>query len=125
MHYSGNSCAWTELPPVSNSCEYQPAIPYVTPDLTAVQPDPPAPPDLSCQCNSRRIASGEFCMYCVQDADLGYGYADYTYGVSQCDSGNLKDIPNPGLYEPVATCGNTYGRARRIGDRFQQYSEIP
>jgi hypothetical protein len=64
-------------------------------------------------------------MYCIRDADLGYGYADYSYGVTQCSSGNLVDVPNPPLGVPVGACNNNYGRARYSGGKFYQYNEIP
>jgi type II secretory pathway pseudopilin PulG len=125
VFFEQNFCTWPTAPAVATSCDTKPAVTYQTPDLSTTSSDAPAPADGSCQCNNRRIANGDYCMYCIQDADLGYGFADYSYGVSQCNSGNLVDSPAPQLGTPVPVCNNTYSRARYSGGKFYQYSEIP
>ena len=107
----------------SNCAAREPAS-YTTPNLAANPPAPSAPADLTCQCNSRRINNGEYCMYCVENVNLGFGDIDYAYGVSQCSSGNLVPVSSPSLNTPVGTCNNNYGRARYSGGGFQQYNEL-
>ncbi len=125
INFYQNTCLWPTTPTVASSCETKPAVSYKTPDLSIKPPDAPAPNDMSCQCNNRRIANGEYCMYCIDNADLGFGYADFTYGVTRCSSGNLIDVPSPAFGACSTTYRNTYGRARYTGGRFYQNNEIP
>jgi type II secretory pathway pseudopilin PulG len=113
-------------PAASTNCVGTGTNSYTSPNLAVTPPSPAPPPDLSCQCNNRRIANGESCMYCIQDVDLGYGYVNYAYGVSTCTNGNLVPVPNPTAnVGPGFVCGNNYGRARLVGGAYQMYNEIP
>jgi hypothetical protein len=125
------TCDWSSLtsppagsiPLADSSCTNRQPASYTTPNLTVVAPDPVAPPDLSCQCNSRRIANGEFCVYCIPNVDIGFGIAQNTYGGNQCVSGNL--VPYAGALAPGANCSGSYQRASLVGGRFSPYTEIP
>ncbi len=125
------TCDWSSLtdpaaasiPIADSNCTNRLPANYTTPNLSVVTPDPVAPADLSCQCNSRRIANGEFCVYCIPDVDIGFGVAQNTYGGNQCQSGNL--VPYSGALAPGASCSGSYQRASFDGVRFSPYTEQP
>ena len=130
MGYVGEYCVpdpAASVPTAANAnCVGTGTSGYNSPNLAVTPPSPAPPADNSCQCNNRRIAHGEDCMYCIENVDLGYGYVDYAYGVSTCTNGNLIPVANPQVnVGPTYACGNTYGRARRVGPRFEMYNEIP
>jgi prepilin-type N-terminal cleavage/methylation domain-containing protein len=100
------------------SCVATIPVTYSTPPPAAT-PSPAPPADYTCQCNSARIANGAYCSYCVRDVDLGYGFVDYAYGVSQCQGGNLVPVSTTSF--DTSTCGGGYAPTKYINSTFQQY----
>ncbi len=119
---NGNEiCDLSGYTAVDNSCSVQEALAYTTPNLATNPPSVAPPANNTCMCNNRRIADGEYCMYCVNNIHFGWGYRNYTFGVSQCSAGVLVEIPNPVMNTVGGVfCSNTYGRAQRVGPVYEQ-----
>lgn len=109
-------------PPADANCVAQTSVAYATPAPTST-PSLAPPADLTCACNSSRIGNGEYCMYCIENVDYGYGYVDYAYGVSRCTDGNL--VPDPGasasVQYPPPLCSGGYAPVRMSGEGFRQF----
>jgi hypothetical protein len=116
------------LPPIlnpvaTNTCVDQQGTAYSTPNLVTTPPSQLPAQDNTCQCNKYRIANNDYCMYCIRDVGVGPGFIDYTYGVSQCVSGKLIEVPGVNMVPSPQTCRNGYGRAARVGPDYRQYND--
>jgi Tfp pilus assembly protein PilV len=110
----------------SQTCSAEVSRNYSVPNLTTAQPSIRPPVVTSCRCDKHTIADGEYCVFCVKDADLGWGYADYTYSVSRCQSGNLVHLNNIQSSEvdmTPPTCSGGYKRGVLTGGKFRQVTD--
>ena len=101
---TGTNCATTQ--PVA----------YSPPSST---PSNAPPNDGSCQCNSARIANGDYCSYCSSNINIGYQFVDYAYAVNKCKNGNL--VPVGGAaFDPLDECSGGYAPTKYIGGKYRQ-----
>ncbi len=110
----------------SQTCSAEVGINYSVPNLTASLPSVKPPDVPSCRCDRHMIANGEYCVFCVKDADLGWGYAEFTYGVSQCQNGNLGHVNNVTSTDvdfTPTTCSGGYKRGILSGGKYRQVTD--
>lgn len=103
----------------AGNCTTTTTVAYSTPAPTAT-PSIAPPNDGSCACNDARISNGQYCVYCVPNVNLGYGYVDYSYGADKCVNGNL--VPDSTASVDFSECSGGRAPARRLPTgKYLQY----
>ncbi len=105
----------------SNNCGTTQTVSYSTPSPTATPSNAP-PTDLSCQCNTARVANGDYCSYCSSNINIGYKFVNYAYAVNRCVSGNLVPVPTASsAFDPIDECSGGYAPTYFDGSRYRQF----